>query len=41
MGAPLTHPGRRPEAGTGDAGGRDPLSIPAEVKASIRILDRR
>jgi DNA-binding NtrC family response regulator len=38
MGAPLTHLGRRPDGGTGDAGGRDPLSIPAEVKASIRIL---
>ncbi len=38
MGAPLTHMGRRPDAGSADASGRDPLSIPAEVKASIRIL---
>jgi DNA-binding NtrC family response regulator len=34
----LTHPGRRPDGGQGDVGGRDPLSIPVEVKASIRIL---
>lgn len=38
MGSPLTHAPRRPEGPPGDAGGRDPLSIPGEVKASIRIL---
>ncbi|HEY7683415.1 MAG TPA: sigma-54 dependent transcriptional regulator [Gemmatimonadales bacterium] len=38
MGSSLTHPGRRPDGGQGDVGGRDPLSIPVEVKASIRIL---
>ena len=38
MGSSLAHPPRRPDGPPLDAGGRDPLSIPAEVKASIRIL---
>jgi DNA-binding NtrC family response regulator len=38
MGSSLAHSGRRPDGGGADTGGRDPLSIPAEVKASIRIL---
>lgn len=38
MGSSLTHSTRRPDGPPGDSGGRDPLSIPAEVKASIRIL---
>jgi DNA-binding NtrC family response regulator len=38
MGSSLAHSGRRPEGGQTDTGGRDPLSIPSEVKASIRIL---
>jgi DNA-binding NtrC family response regulator len=38
MGSSLAHSGRRPDGGSADTGGRDPLSIPAEVKASIRIL---
>ncbi len=38
MGSPLTHTPRRPDGLPPDSGGRDPLSIPAEVKASIRIL---
>ena len=38
MGSSLVHTTRRPEGGPPDAGGRDPLSIPADVKASIRIL---
>lgn len=38
MGSSLAHPGRRPDGGQGDLSSRDPLSIPAEVKASIRIL---
>jgi DNA-binding NtrC family response regulator len=38
MGSSLAHSSRRPDGATPDAPGRDPLSIPAEVKASIRIL---
>ncbi len=38
MGSSLTHTPRRPDGPPGDSGGRDPLSIPGEVKASIRIL---
>ncbi len=38
MGSSLVHTARRPDGVPPDAGGRDPLSIPAEVKASIRIL---
>jgi DNA-binding NtrC family response regulator len=38
MGSSLAHSGRRPDGGQADGGGRDPLSIPADVKASIRIL---
>ena len=38
MGSSLTHTPRRPDGPPGESGGRDPLSIPGEVKASIRIL---
>ena len=38
MGSSLAHPPRRPDGPPIDGGGRDPLSIPADVKASIRIL---
>jgi DNA-binding NtrC family response regulator len=38
MGSSLAHSGRHPDGEQGDLGSRDPLSIPAEVKASIRIL---
>jgi DNA-binding NtrC family response regulator len=38
MGSSLAHTPRRPDGPPLDTGGRDPLSIPAEVKASIRIL---
>ena len=38
MGSSLAHPPRRPDGPPVDLGGRDPLSIPADVKASIRIL---
>jgi DNA-binding NtrC family response regulator len=38
MGSSLTHTTRRPDGSPPDSGGRDPLSIPGEVKASIRIL---
>jgi len=37
MGSSLAHT-RRPDGPPPDGGGRDPLSIPADVKASIRIL---
>jgi DNA-binding NtrC family response regulator len=37
MGSSLAHPPRRNDS-PGEGGARDPLSIPAEVKASIRIL---
>ena len=38
MGSSLTHTPRRPDGPPGESGGRDPLSIPGEVKAGIRIL---
>jgi DNA-binding NtrC family response regulator len=38
MGSSLADSSRRPDTPPGDLGGRDPLAIPAEVKASIRIL---
>src|SRR5213080_5222046 len=37
MGSSITHP-RRNDDPPSEVGGRDPLSIPADVKASIRIL---
>ena len=38
MGSTLTHNSRRADDPPREPGARDPLSIPAEVKASIRIL---
>src|SRR6185369_15564463 len=38
MGSSIADANRRPEPPPGVIGGRDPLAIPAEVKASIRIL---
>jgi DNA-binding NtrC family response regulator len=38
MGSSMAHPERRADRGQGEVTSRDPLSIPAEVKASIRIL---
>ena len=35
---PIAQPERTPAGPDGVTGARDPLSIPAEVKASIRIL---
>ncbi|HKV76468.1 MAG TPA: sigma-54 dependent transcriptional regulator [Gemmatimonadales bacterium] len=38
MASSLMNNSRRPDGSGSDSGGRDPLSIPAEVKSSIRIL---
>ncbi|HEY7026904.1 MAG TPA: sigma-54 dependent transcriptional regulator [Gemmatimonadales bacterium] len=38
MGSSIADANRRPEPPPGEIGGRDPLAIPGEVKASIRIL---
>src|SRR5262245_38742779 len=38
MGSSIADANRRPDPPPGEMGGRDPLAIPAEVKASIKIL---
>ena len=38
MGSSMAHTARRPDGPEADRGARDPLSIPAEVKASTRLL---